>query len=378
MGALLRREGIYHSNLQTWRKQLKQSELRALKSRLRQGKLHQLLITGPGGQGKTVLAGKLALDLAAEGYTVLVWATRHENIWDDFVFDLELRLDKDETEKYDRVKARYPGDPFKQADYLLRLLLNRHQGKLILFFDNLESIQDPDTLALTNPNPAAWIEAAQRLTKQGLILLLTSRWQLPAWPAADHHSLQHPNYGDFLQMARRENLSIDFFKERDRLRRVYTTLHGNGRGLTFFAAAIRDLDAVEEEAFLIKLAHAAAESQTEMALKTVINHLPRNVRTLLERLPVYHTAVPEEGIFVLAYDLPDPAALLARLTAVSLVERYPEPAWQSMEYQLHPLVATWLAEHTSRIPARWFEIAARYQLYLFKHSRVISFSPNPR
>ena len=35
VGALLRREGIYHSNLQTWRKQLKQSELNALSEQKR-------------------------------------------------------------------------------------------------------------------------------------------------------------------------------------------------------------------------------------------------------------------------------------------------------------------------------------------------------
>jgi hypothetical protein len=344
----------------------RRSELRALKSRLRRGELRQLLITGPGGQGKTALAGKLAQDLEAEGYTVLAWAARPENVWDDFVFDLVLSLDKDDAERYDRVKARYPDDPGQQAHYLLRLLLSRYRGKLILFFDNLESVQDPDTLALTDLTLTAWIEAAQSLTEQGLTLLLTSRWQWPTWPVADHHPLRHPGYGDFLQMARRENLPADFFKERDRLRRVYKTLHGNGRGLTFFAAAVRDMDAAEEEAFLAKLAHAAAESQTDMALKTVIAHLPADARALLERLPAYHTAVPEEGIFVLAGDLPDPAATLARLTAVSLVERYPEPAWQSMEYQLHPLVTAWLAEHTPRPPAPWFEVAARYQRYLFE------------
>jgi tetratricopeptide (TPR) repeat protein len=347
----------------------RRSELRALKSRLRRGELRQLLITGPGGQGKTALAGKLAQDLEAEGYNVLAWAVRPENVWDDFVFDLELRLDKDDVERYDRIKARYPDDPGQQAHYLLRSLLSRYRGKLILFFDNLESVQDPDSLALTDPPLTAWIEAAQSLTEQGLILLLTSRWQWPTWPVADHHPFPHPGYGDFLQMARRENLPGDFFKDRDRLRRVYQTLHGNGRGLTFFAAAVRDMDAAEEEAFLAKLAQAAAESQTDMALKTVIAHLPADARTLLERLPAYHTAVPKEGIFVLAGDLPDPAATLTRLTAVSLVECYPEPAWQSMEYQLHPLVTAWLAEHTPRLPAPCFEVAARYQRYLFEQER---------
>ena len=38
----------------------RRKELRALKGDLRRGRRRQLLITGPGGQGKTALAGKLA------------------------------------------------------------------------------------------------------------------------------------------------------------------------------------------------------------------------------------------------------------------------------------------------------------------------------
>jgi hypothetical protein len=53
----------------------RRSELRDLKSRLRRGELRQLLITGPGGQGKTALTGKLAQDLEKwDGYTVLAWS----------------------------------------------------------------------------------------------------------------------------------------------------------------------------------------------------------------------------------------------------------------------------------------------------------------
>jgi hypothetical protein len=49
----------------------RRSELRDLKSRLRSGNLRQLLISGPGGQGKTALAGKLAQDLQRRGYEIL-------------------------------------------------------------------------------------------------------------------------------------------------------------------------------------------------------------------------------------------------------------------------------------------------------------------
>ncbi len=68
---------------------------RQLKGRLRSGSLRQLLITGPGGQGKTALAGKLAQDLQRRGYEVFAWAARPENSWKDFngfLFGILIRL----------------------------------------------------------------------------------------------------------------------------------------------------------------------------------------------------------------------------------------------------------------------------------------------
>ena len=60
----------------------RRAELRTLQSRLRRGELTQLLITGPGGQGKTALAGRLAQDLQGRGYEVLAWSARPESDWD--------------------------------------------------------------------------------------------------------------------------------------------------------------------------------------------------------------------------------------------------------------------------------------------------------
>jgi len=48
--------------------------------------------------------------------------------------------------------------------------------RVILFLDNLESLQDPDSMALKDNIVAAWVEAAG--ARDGLILLATSRWQL--------------------------------------------------------------------------------------------------------------------------------------------------------------------------------------------------------
>ncbi len=348
----------------------RRTELRTLKSDFATGRRQQLLLTGPGGQGKTALAGKLAQDLQKQGVTVLAWSARPENRWEDFLLELELQLNANNAEKYSRLVDRYEEEVDK-ARLLLRLLLAQVGGHLLLFLDNLESLQDPATLALTDGRVQAWIAAGQSLLGQGMLLLLTSRWQLPHWPAADYWPLGHASYGDFLQMALQQQLPPTFWQKRERLHHVYETLHGNGRGLQFFAAATQTMATAAEEAlFLQSLAQASVETQTDMAIAAVVDHLTAAEKTLLYRLPVYQTPVPEEGLIKLGLDLERAETLLQRLLAVSLLERTIAPRWDVYEYQLSPLLGAWL--QTTGVPKaelRFWQDAATYQQYLFTHER---------
>jgi len=346
----------------------RRAELRTLQSRLRQARLHQLLITGPGGQGKTALAGRLAQLFEQRGLTVFAWSARPENDWQLFQLELELALSTENIERYNRMLDRLP-DEEARAVVLLRLLLQQHGGKLVLFFDNLESCQAPGTQQVQDARLAAWIRAAQGLTRQGLILLLTSRWKLPGWPEADHLALGHASYGDFLQMANRL-LPLSFLRRRDWLRQVYATLHGNGRGLTFFAAAVQGMTPQQEAQFQQKLEQAATETQTNMALAQIVEQLPAPAATLLQRLPAYRTPIPLEGIVALALELPDPAAHLQRLLMVSLVEPSFAHDLRCEEYQLSPLVADWLSQQGVAAPEpALLACAAEYQHYLFRYER---------
>ncbi|MEJ2388146.1 MAG: CHAT domain-containing protein, partial [Chromatiaceae bacterium] len=351
----------------------RRKELRALEGDLSAGRRRQLLITGPGGQGKTALAGKLAQGLQRAGWTVLAWAARPENSWDDFRFELELALSEDNAQRYTRMEGKCR-DEACRAKLLLRLLLTQFGKRMVLLLDNLESLQRPDTLTLDDSADGAaagaWISEAKQLSQQGQILLLTSRWRLPDWPEGDHWPLEHASYGDFLQQARALQLPVGFYRDRDRLRQAYRVLHGNWRGLEFFAAAVRGMDAQAEQTFLARLAEVEAEVQADMALASVIAHRSEAERALLERLPAYRTPVPVEGIVKLALDLPQPRRLLEGLLAVSLVEQREAPDLLTREYQCSPLVAEWLRRSDAPDPRPdWLKAAAAYQVYLHRHER---------
>ena len=178
----------------------RRSEMRQYKKRLQAGDLKNLLITGPGGQGKTSLAGTMARDMQARGWKVFAYGARLEKPWQGFLFEeLQMALDAENSKHYDRFLAKVR-DEAELAHCLFQLLLQQFDGRVMLFFDNLETLQDPATHGLSDHLLATWLAVA--CATPGLQVLITSRWLLPDW-GGEHHPLTRANYGDFLQKALR-------------------------------------------------------------------------------------------------------------------------------------------------------------------------------
>ena len=346
----------------------RRAELREYKSAMREKKLRHLLISGEGGQGKTALAGKLAKNLQARGWLVLAWSAREPQTWADFELELELALlDKSLVDQYDRRRPFFKNEK-ERAAFLLHLLAVQTDGRILLFLDNLESLQDEDTLQIRDEKPAAWLQAA--LEEAAVSLLVTSRWAIPGWTGRVL-ALKHACYGDFLQMAHVQGL-LELLPERRELPRIYRVLGGNGRGLEFFTAALHSAGGTLSQTDLLeKLSKVKLELQVNAAINEIYAHLPQEAALLLRRLPVYNQPVPLEGILKLSEGIKgETENLLQRLAAVSLVEVFENPLIEEREYCCSPLAADWLAENNllDQDP-HWLELAAEYLLYLFEYER---------
>jgi tetratricopeptide (TPR) repeat protein len=347
-------------------------ELRRRQRAFREGTSALLMLTGAGGMGKTALAGKLLTTPKADGYEIFAFSARPEHNWRDTVLQMELALDEIRVAKYSKIQQVY-AEKSKQIEMLLKLLLEQFGSQVALFFDNLESLQDATTRALTDPELQLLIDAAVRLKKQdvkGLRVVLTSRWALPEW-REQLYPLGKPVYRDFLAVAQQQKLPKEFLTDFKRLRQAYNVLGGNYRALEFFAAALQKMNTIEEEQLVASLRKATEEIQTNMLLELVYTQREPAEQQLLKSLVAYEVPVAFEGVKALVLDeLEQPESALDALLSVSLIERTENKSWQAEEFLVSPLVRDWLLQQKrASVSREQLHRAAGYLQWLLENER---------
>ncbi|TLU88444.1 MAG: CHAT domain-containing protein [Chlorobium sp.] len=347
-------------------------ELRRRQRAFREGTSALLMLTGAGGMGKTALAGKLLNTLKADGYEIFAFSARPEHNWRDTVLQMELALDEIRVAKYSKIQQVY-AEKSKQIEMLLKLLLEQFGSQVALFFDNLESLQDATTRALTDPELQLLIDAAVRLKAQGvqgLRVVLTSRWALPEW-REQLYPLGKPVYRDFLAVAQQQKLPKEFLTDFKRLRQAYEVLGGNYRALEFFASALQEMNSIEEEQLVASLRVATEEIQTNMLLELVYSHRTAAEQQLLCTLLAYEVPAAFEGVKALVLDeLEQPEKALEVLLSVSLIERTENKTWQAEEFLVSPLVRDWLLlKKGATVSSEQLQRAAGYWQWLLENER---------
>ena len=404
-------------------------ELRELMQAIASGS-RQLLITGPGGQGKTALAGRLAQRLEEDGHPLIVWSARdgYRDSWERFLTRIQIQhLDDQHRERVQREWALCDTQE-EIADLLLRALLAQTSGKLVLFLDNLETIQDPADGALKHAGLNAWLTACGKLGKEGPLVLLTSRIALGksdvgcgkplgephqltsrialkgdvgcGEPSGEPHQrtpdfidavrakrspasypLPPPSYGDFLrywQELAKESKTTQRHAQSAYKQRLYRALGGNFKGLELFtrrygldqevaANGDKEGEAKREEQFLTHLESAKTELRAYMAVAQVVDWLEPEPTQLLTRLRVYGNPVIIDGVQAITLDLPGWKAALERLAMLSLVDVDLDLRLDLPRYRVTPLVADWLQETKGPLPVELRERAARYQQWAFEN-----------
>ena len=256
----------------------------------------------------------------------------------------------------------------------------------MLFLDNLESLQSEQNYELTSEQVNAWIKAATALGNDGLVLILTSRWKIPNWPEENCIQLTKLRYHDFIMLAQTLNCPLKLLEQKDKLRRLHNNLHGNGRGLEFFLAAINSLDDDELKIqkiaeFEQQLANSKEELQTDMTLNVIARHLNDNDKIILKRMTAYQSPVSQQGVLILVDALAGVTmekqtalASLQRLVNCSLLEHHNGQNDES-EYFCSPVVSDWLYSNNNNyidktpLPEAILIAAADCQLKLFESGK---------
>jgi len=338
----------------------RRKEFRVFYNYLYNHKLKKLLLYGEGGIGKTAMVAKFGLELRKEGYKVFDYSLkdREKLNWKKFIKKIKRSLSLENKNNLIETMNEFSEDPYYIAEEIADILLEEHK-KVAFIFDNLESIQEPNTKELTDTKIKSWIDALSEI--EGVVVLLTSRWLLPNCKHSIH--LTRPLKSDFLYFLSNQNINLH---RRDKLEKIYNTFGGNYRGVEFFLSAIGGMSSDDEDSFLESLSKAKESMRVDMAIEKILSYLNQDEMELLKRLSVYDVAVPKEGVINISLNLPQDT--VEKLVSFSLVEKSYNLIYQVDEYQISALVYEFIKDEIN-LSEEVKKHSADYLFWLFLEER---------